>query len=358
MKFISEYRDRELIDKIAGAIKDVSGKNITLMEVCGSHTMAIHRHGLPDILPPNIRLVSGPGCPVCVTHKSYIDRCIALSRLDDVIITTFGDLIRVPGSSSSLENERAHNADVRVVYSSIDALEIARNNPDRRVVFLGVGFETTAPTSALTVIEAHENGINNFFLYSSHKIMPPAMNALIDEGVNINGYICPGHVSAVTGARIFADIVEKHRLGCVVSGFEPVDILQTVLMLARQIENNDPRLEIEYSRAVTYEGNKKAQEIMNRAFDIVDDFWRGFGIIEKSGLKLKEEYERHDAEKMISVEVEATREDRGCICGMILKGLKDPPDCKLFKTVCNPENPVGACMVSSEGACHAFYKYN
>jgi hydrogenase expression/formation protein HypD len=326
--------------------------------VCGSHTMAIHRHGLPGLLPGNINLVSGPGCPVCVTHKSFIDKSIAFSRLKNVIITTFGDLVRVPGSTSSLDREKAANADIRIVYSSLEALDIARNNPEKQIVFLGVGFETTAPTSAMAVIEAVDSGINNFYIFSSHKIMPPAMMALISEGIKINGYICPGHVSAITGAKIFIDIVDKYGLGCVVSGFEPVDIMQSVLMLVTQLEKNEPRLEIEYKRAVTQEGNVKAQKIMNDAFDVVDDYWRGFGIIGGSGLKLKKKFEKHDADKMIEVEVEETREDKGCICGLILKGLNSPGDCKLFRKVCNPENPVGACMVSSEGACHAFYKYN
>jgi len=358
MKYIDEYRDKELILKLADEIKSISKKNVSFMEVCGGHTMSIHKFGLPSLLPENIKLLSGPGCPVCVTDKRFIDKAIAIARVDNVIVTTFGDLIRVPGSTSSLDQEKASGRDIRIVYSSQDSLNIALENPDKKVVFLGIGFETTAPTSAAAVIEAKAKGINNFYVYSSHKIMPPAMGALIDEGVKLDGYICPGHVSSITGTVIYEPIVNNYKLGCVVSGFEPLDLMQTILMLVKQMETDSPKVEIQYKRAVKREGNTKAQDIMNNVFELKDDWWRGFGIIPGSGLKIKEEYISHDADTEFDIDVEETKEEKGCVCGEILKGLKNPKDCKLFSKVCNPENPVGACMVSSEGACHAFYRYN
>lgn len=328
------------------------------MEVCGGHTMAIRKFGIPSLLPDNIDLLSGPGCPVCVTSNLFIDKAVAYSRLDDVIITTFGDLIRIPGSTSSLDNEKANGSDVRMVYSTLDALNVARKNPDKKVIFLGIGFETTAPTSAIAILKANAENLGNFFLYSSHKVMPPAMEALIDEGVNLNGYIAPGHVSAITGSGIYKLIPDKFGLGCVISGFEPVDLLQSIYMLVRQYETNSPKVEIQYKRVVTPEGNVKAQAIMNEVFELRDDWWRGLGVLRNSGFGLKKKYERFDAEKMLDVEVEVTVEPKGCICGEILKGVKKPSDCKLFGEPCSPEYPVGACMVSNEGSCHAYYRYN
>lgn len=358
MKYIDEYRDRELVMKLIEQIKKVSKKNITLMEVCGGHTMSIQKFGIPALLPDNIKLVSGPGCPVCVSSRKYIDQSVAYARLDDVIITTYGDLIRIPGSTTSLDEEKAKGADVRIVYSILDALKIAENNKDKKVVFLGIGFETTSPSSAVGVLNAHKMGLTNFFLFSSHKIMPPAMAALIDEGVKIDGYIAPGHVSTITGSGIYKDIAEIYKLACVISGFEPVDLLRSILMLTRQIEKGEPKVEIEYSRVVKAEGNIKAQQMLEEVFELKDDWWRGLGILPKSGMKLKEKYKAYDAEVMIPVEVETTKEDKGCICGEILKGLKSPKDCKLFDTACSPSDPVGACMVSYEGACNAHYRFN
>jgi len=259
MKYIDEYRDRELVEKLIRQIKKESKKSIRLMEVCGGHTMSIQKFGIPSLLPETIQLISGPGCPVCVSDRKYLDQAIAYSRLDDVIITTYGDLIRVPGSTSSLDQEKSRGADVRIVYSILDALMVAKKNRRKKVIFLGIGFETTAPSSAAGIIKAQMAGLRNFFVFSSHKIMPPAMEALIDEGVKLNGYIAPGHVSAITGTSIYENIPKKYKLGCVVSGFEPVDLLQAILMLVRQIENNDPKVEIAYTRVVTPEGNVKAQ---------------------------------------------------------------------------------------------------
>ena len=358
MKYIDEYRDKKLVLKLVNQIKKISTKKVSFMEVCGGHTMSIQKFGIPSLLPPTIELLSGPGCPVCVSSRKYIDQAIAYSRLDDVIITTYGDLIRVPGSTSSLDREKANGASVKIVYSILDALKIAKENPSKKIVFLGIGFETTAPSSAMGILNAAKENINNFFVYSSHKIMPPAMGALIDEGVKINGYIAPGHVSAITGTAIYADIPEKYGLSCVISGFEPVDLLHSIYMLVKQVEDNDPKVEIQYSRIVKPEGNLIAQKSLDEVFELRDDWWRGLGVLPKSGLKIRDKYKAFDVEQNISVEVEETREDKGCICGEILKGLKKPKDCKLFATACTPNDPVGACMVSHEGSCHAYYRYN
>lgn len=358
MKYIDEYRDKELVVKLVDKIKQSSTKPIKLMEVCGGHTMSIQKFGIPSLLPDTIKLISGPGCPVCVSDRKYIDQAIAYARLDDVIITTYGDLIRVPGSTSSLDQEKSQGADVRIVYSVLDALNIAKDNKDKKIVFLGIGFETTSPSSAAGVIRAQMAGLQNFYLFSSHKIMPPAMEALIDEGVKLDGYIAPGHVSTITGVSIYKNIPEKFGLGCVISGFEPVDLLKAILMLVSQIENKDPKVEIAYTRVVKPEGNIKAQQMLEEVFELRDDWWRGLGVLPKSGMKIREKYADFDAEVQIPVEVEPTREDKGCICGEILKGMKNPKDCKLFAKACTPNNPVGACMVSHEGSCHAYYKYN
>lgn len=358
MKFIDEYRDKNLVLKLAEEIKKVSTKPVSLMEVCGGHTMSIQRFGLPALLPGTIRLLSGPGCPVCVSSRKFLDQAIAYSRLPGVIITTYGDLIRVPGSTSTLDREKALGADIRIIYSVMDSLEIARKNPDKKVVFLGIGFETTSPASAAAVLGAYQQNIGNFFLFSSHKIMPPAMAALIDEGVKINGYIAPGHVSTITGTSIYRDISEKYHLGCVIAGFEPVDLMEAIMMLVRQFEDDRPRVEIQYRRAVRPEGNLKAREMLEEVFEMRDDWWRGLGVLPVSGMGIRKEYSSFDAEKMLTVEVEPTREDKGCICGDVLKGLKNPRECKLFAKVCTPQNPVGPCMVSNEGACNAYYRYN
>jgi hydrogenase expression/formation protein HypD len=358
MKFIDEYRDKGLVLKLSEEIRKISRKPISLMEVCGGHTMSIQRFGLPSLLPETIRLLSGPGCPVCVSSRRFLDQAIAYSRLSDVIITTYGDLIRVPGSTSILDMEKARGADIRIVYSVMDSLVIARNNPDKKIVFLGIGFETTSPASATAILGAHYQNISNFHLFSSHKIMPPAMAALIDEGVKINGYIAPGHVSTITGTSIYQDIAEKYHLGCVIAGFEPVDLMESILMLVRQFEDNHPKVEIQYRRAVKPEGNVKAREMLEEVFELRDDWWRGLGVLPASGMGIRGKYASFDAEKMLAVEVEPTREDKGCICGEVLKGLKNPKECKLFAKICTPQNPSGPCMVSNEGACQAYYRYN
>jgi hydrogenase expression/formation protein HypD len=358
MKYIEEYRDKELILKLSDHIKKSVTRNYTFMEVCGGHTSAIHRFGIPTLLPPEITLISGPGCPVCVTATDFIDKAIAYSQMKNVTIVTFGDLIRVPGSSSSLEKEKARGADVRIVFSGLEALNIARAEPDKTIIFLGIGFETTAPGTAFTVSAAKEEGLKNFMLLSAHKVMPPVMEAVVMEGIKIDGFICPGHVATITGSFIFKFLPVKYRLGCVIAGFEPTDILQSILMLVRQINAKAPDIEIQYSRAVTDEGNLIAQDQLYKVFEHCDTNWRGFGNISGSGLRLKKEYKELDAEKRIPLTIKKHRDNPSCLCGDILRGLKKPENCTLFRKKCSPENPVGACMVSAEGACNTYFKYH
>ena len=359
MKYIDEYRTERLIRTLARKIKEEASQEYVFMEVCGGHTAAIHRFGIPSLLPGNINLLSGPGCPVCVTPLGFIDRAVALAMHEDVIITTFGDLIRVPGSVSSLEKEKVRGADVRIVFSALDALTLAANNKDKKIVFLGIGFETTAPGTAAALIKAKESGTDNFMVMCAHKIMPPAMEAIISDGTLINGFICPGHVATITGSNAFRFISEKYNLACVISGFEPTDIMLAVYMLVQQINNRQFKTEIQYSRAVTDEGNLKAQRLMNEVFELSDAGWRGLGTIKSSGLKIREKYVMFDAENVFQINTEETdtSEDGTCLCGEVLRGRKKPPECRLFAKACTPENPLGACMVSGEGACNAFYKY-
>ncbi len=357
MKWIDEFRNKTIVKALVVELEKASITPLRLMEVCGGHTMAIHRFGIPQLLPKTIELLSGPGCPVCVTDQRFIDHAIALSRQPDIIVGTFGDLVRVPGSSSTLEKERAKGADVRVLVSPVDAVEVAKENPLKKVVFLGVGFETTAPTVAASIIQADNEGVLNYFILSAHKVMPPAMRAIINEDIGVNGYICPGHVSTITGTGIYDEFPEKYGVSAVVSGFEPIDLLQSILMSVYQLESKHPRVENQYRRFVRTEGNIMAQRIMSTVFQPTDAYWRGLGVIPKSGLSLNSSYIQHDAALNIASDIEPLNIPRGCICGDILKGLKRPPDCPLFGKICTKENPVGACMVSNEGACAAYYLY-
>jgi len=357
VKYIDEYRDKMLVDSLLKQIHEASHTPIRLMEVCGGHTFAIRKFGIPAMLPATIRLLSGPGCPVCVTGKSYIDKAIKLANEPDTIVTTYGDLMRVPGSDSTLEKVRANGADIRMIYSPLDALEIAKDNQSNKIIFLGIGFETTSPATAVTILKAQKEDLDNFYLLSAHKIMPPAMEMLIDDRVHIDGYICPGHVSVITGSEIYYPLVEKFGLGCAITGFEPVDLLQGILMLVKQFESKNPQVEIQYKRAVIPEGNLKALNILDEVFELKDDWWRGLGIVHKSGYRLKNEFDKFDTELHFDLNVPEPKEEKGCICGEILKGLKFPADCVLFGKVCTPEKPVGACMVSSEGSCQAFFRY-
>ncbi len=328
------------------------------MEVCGTHTVNIFRNGIKKMLPTNINLISGPGCPVCVTPIRYIDEIIALSRESDFIITTFGDMIKVPGSTSTLEKEKANGSDIRIVYSTLDALEIARNNSSKKIVFMGVGFETTSPTIASAVLKAQKDEINNFTVLSVAKIISPAMKTLLDgKEVNIDGFICPGHVSAIIGSKPYNFIATQYKVPCVICGFEPLDILQSIYMLVKQIEDGRAEVEIQYKRVVKSEGNKIALDKINEVFKVVDSDWRGIGNIPLSGLEIKDKYGKFNARKF-KVEIEETKEPKGCRCGEVLRGVIIPPECPLFREACTPENPQGACMVSTEGTCAAYYKYN
>lgn len=357
MRYIEEFRDKNLIMKLLVQIEKSVRRDYIFMEVCGGHTAAIHRFGIPSMLPSGIRLVSGPGCPVCVTGTDFIDKAIAYSKLEDIIITTFGDMLRVPGSDSSLEKEKAAGADIRVVFSGLEAIEIAKVNSGKKVIFLGIGFETTSPGTAVTIKMAVKEQVKNLFLLSAHKVMPPAMEAIVKDGVKLDGFICPGHVATITGPGIFNFIPEKYNLGCVISGFEPADILLSVLMLIRQVNRNSPGMEIQYTRAVKPEGNILAMKHLSDVFEPADALWRGFGVIPSSGLTLRKEFGNFDIEEKIPSKITICNDNGLCICGKILRGLKTPGDCSLFGERCIPENPVGACMVSNEGTCNTWYKY-
>ena len=359
LKHIEEYRDSEIAKSLIGRIKQTSTRDIRIMEVCGTHTVSIFRSGIRSILPSTISLLSGPGCPVCVTDQKEIDAFIELARLDDVIVTTFGDLMRVPGTHSTLQKEHAEGRDIRVVYSTFDALEIARNNPDKKIVFLGVGFETTAPTIAASILTAAQTGVKNFSVISAHKLVPPALEALMStEGIQIDGFILPGHVSVIIGVNAYKPFFERYKIPSVVTGFEPADILQAIAMMVEQIEDSRPGLENVYPRAVTPEGNVKARKILEDIFEPADVSWRGIGVIPKSGLRIREAYADHDAGKIFTITLPESQDPQGCACGEVLTGLKTPPECTLYKKVCTPIDPVGPCMVSTEGTCAAYYKYH
>jgi len=359
MKYLSEYRDGSLATKMADRIMAISTKPARFMEICGTHTVAIFKSGIRQILPQYISLLSGPGCPVCVTATRDIDKAINIARIPGVIVTTFGDMVRVPGSASSLKQEKSRGADVRMVYSTMDALEIAQQNPDKKIVFLGIGFETTAPTIAAAVIAAETQGVENFFVLSAHKLLPPAMDALLSGGdLDVSGFICPGHVSVVIGTNPYEAVATHYHTPCVVVGFEPLDILQGIYMLVRQVEAEEARVEIQYRRAVTPEGNQNALRTMDRVFEPCDAPWRGLGVIPKSGLAFREAYRAFDAEAHFDVDVPDSPEPPGCKCGDILRGGLTPVECRLFRKLCTPENPIGPCMVSSEGTCAAYFKYH
>ena len=359
LKHIDEYRDADIAKNLIEKIKAISKKNIRLMEVCGTHTVSIFRSGIRSVLPETIVLLSGPGCPVCVTDQAEVDAFIELARIDDVIITTFGDLMRVPGTKSSLQKESAAGNDIRVVYSTFDALEIARKNPAKNVVFLGVGFETTAPTIAAAILSAAQQDVKNFSVMSAHKLVPPALEALMGaEGVTIDGFILPGHVSVIIGLKSYQPFFDRYNIPCVVAGFEPTDILQAIYMLVDMLESDSSDLKNAYRRAVTLDGNLKAQQILDEIFEPADACWRGIGVIPQSGLKIREPYGAHDAQKIFKIELPDAKTPKGCACGEILIGTKTPPECALYKKACTPMDPVGPCMVSTEGTCSAYYKYH
>lgn len=360
MKYLEEFRNPVFAKALTAQIveKATDLPEIKLMEVCGSHTMAIARYGIRKLLPGNVKLISGPGCPVCVTANSYLDKAIALARMPQVIISTFGDMMRVPGSTSSLELERSTGCDIRVVYSTLDAITLAQNNPDKEIVFLGVGFETTAPTIAASILRAQQLDLKNFSVLCAHKTMPKPMEAIAGgERVSLQGFICPAHVSTIIGSHPYEFLAEKYQKACVITGFEPLDVLEAIHMLIEQVRQNNPRVEIQYSRVTTVDGNLAALQIMDNVFEPCDAEWRGLGTIPGSGLQINSRYQIFDADNRFDVEVEPTQEAEGCICGDVMQGIASPVDCPLFGTVCTPEDPVGACMVSSEGSCAASYKY-
>ncbi len=361
MKYGSEFRNPEVAKALLSAIGELvknAPQTLTFMEVCGTHTMAIYQHGLRSMLPPKVRLISGPGCPVCVTPVDFVDHAVALARRPQTIIATFGDMIRVPGSSSSLQTEKAKGADIRIVYSPLDAVALAEKHPKQEVVFLSVGFETTTPTIAGSILEAERRGLSNYSVLTANKTMPGPMAALTaDPELQVDGYLCPAHVSTVIGTEGYRPLAEQHTVPCVITGFEPLDVLQGVLMLTRQALAGEAKVENQYSRFVRPEGNLKAQQILTRVFEPCDANWRGIGVIPGSGLTLREDFADFNAARKLRVEVEPPVEPAGCCCGAILKGKLTPKDCPLFRTACTPENPVGACMVSSEGTCAAEYKY-
>ncbi len=360
LKYIEEFRDGELAKKLIKRIQKISKKELRLMEVCGTHTMSIFRHGIRSVLPEGITLLSGPGCPVCVTAQKDIDAYVAFARVKDVIVTTFGDLMKVPGSGSTLAKEKALGADVRIVYSIFDAINIAKKNPAKEVVFCAVGFETTTPTIAASILSARADGVVNFSIYAANKLTPPALAALMEtDGVNVDGFILPGHVSVITGTKAYQSTFEAYDIPSVIAGFEPIDILQAVLILVEQNEAGKPELVNAYPRAVSDEGNVKAKAIMNQVFELSHATWRGIGEIPDSGMALRKEFAVFDAaQKFDMTNLPEVPEPKGCACGEILMGLKIPEECKLYKKVCTPMNPVGPCMVSSEGACAAYYRYS
>ena len=352
------YRDPELAKKLVVAIQEVATRPMKIMEVCGTHTMAIAKNGLRDIMPEPITLLSGPGCPVCVTANRDIDTAIEMGRRPDVILTTFGDMMKVPGSYSSLTREKGDGRDIRVVYSPLDALQTARDNPDKTIVFIAVGFETTAPLVASAVVTASDEDLSNFTVLSMHKTVPEALRALVnDPGVQIDGFILPGHVSAIIGLEPYRFLATEFGVPSVITGFEPIDVLQGVLMLAKQIAEGRPSVEIAYARAVPEKGNPAAILRMQQIFEPTDADWRGLGVIPGTGLAVRPEFARFDALVRVPVTPPEPREPKGCQCGDVLRGAVLPYECRLFGSACTPEHAVGPCMVSSEGSCAAYYRY-
>jgi hydrogenase expression/formation protein HypD len=358
MKFIDEYRNPLMASTLAEDIRKHAHRPMRLMEFCGGHTHAIMRFGIRDLLPPYLEMLSGPGCPVCVTSARDLDQAIAMAGIENVILTTFGDMMRIPGNRGNLEEARAEGADVRIVYSPMDVVELAAKNSDRPVIFLGVGFETTAPGVAASILQALERKVQNYFVLALHKSTPSATRAILDCGeVNISGIIGPGHVTTVTGTDAWEPLAEEYDIPIVVAGFEPLDILQAIRMLVNQINQGQARVDNAYSRCVQAQGNPAALTIMNEVFDACDAEWRGLGFLPGSGLRIREKYAAFDASKVFPVSVTPGHDPSGCRCGEVLRGVISPLDCSLFLRVCDPEHPVGPCMVSSEGACMAYYQF-
>ena len=358
MKYLDEYRDSAVASALNGEIAAVAKHPWVLMEVCGGQTHSIVRYGIDRMIPAAIELVHGPGCPVCVTPIEMIDKAHAIATRPDVIFTSFGDMLRVPGSNGDLLTLKSRGADVRVVYSPLDALRIARQSLEKRVVFFGIGFETTAPANAMAVFQAKRTGVKNFSMLASQVLVPPAMAAIMQTAGNrVQGFLGPGHVCAVMGYREYEALSEHYRVPIVITGFEPVDLLEGILKAVRQLEDGRAEIENQYVRAVSRDGNRAARDIIFEVFEIRDRKWRGIGSIPKSGYKIRYEYREHDAEEIFDVADLDTRESTACISGRILRGLQKPSDCPAFGKECTPQNPLGATMVSAEGACAAYYQY-
>ena len=361
MRFVDEYRSAQVARRLAAEIAGLvdSGRTYQLMEVCGGHTHTIYKHGIEDLLPAEVDLVHGPGCPVCVIPMGRVDDAIAIADRPEVTFTTFGDMMRVPGGSGSLLEAKSRGADVRMVYSPLDALKIARQSPDREVVFLAIGFETTAPSTALTLLRARAEGISNFFVFCNHVTIIPAIRAILDSpDLRLDGFIGPGHVSTVIGTRPYRFIADEHGKPLVVSGFEPLDVLQAVYMVLRQLAEGRCEIENQYTRVVREEGNPRALEAIAETMELRTTFeWRGLGFISQSALRLRDAFAEWDAELRYEVPGVRVADPKACQCGEVLKGVIKPWECKVFGTACTPERPIGTCMVSSEGACAAYYNY-
>jgi hydrogenase expression/formation protein HypD len=359
MKFIDEYRQGDIAHKLAEQIAHLTMRPLKIMEVCGGHTHTIFKYGIEDLLPDNITMIHGPGCPVCVIPLGRVDDAISIAEQPDVIFTTFGDAMRVPGSKTSLLDAKASGADVRMVYSPLDALKIAKKNPERQVVFLALGFETTAPSTAMTILQAAKEGIENFSAFCNHITIVPALKALLDSpDLQLDGFLGPGHVSTVIGTRPYEFVPREYGKPVAVAGFEPLDILQSIYMIVRQVVEGRAEVENQYARCVNRDGNRKALEVLFEVFEPRDYFeWRGLGSIAHSGMKLKGKYAAFDAELKFNVPGLRIADPKACQCGEILKGVKRPWECKVFGTACTPETPIGSCMVSSEGACAAYYNF-
>jgi len=348
---------RQMLDELHTLMKAIN-KPLKLMEVCGTHTVEIFRHGIRGLIPRTISLLSGPGCPVCVTSIHDVDVAIAIAKRPEVILVTFGDMMRVPGGKQSLIEARSEGADVRVMYSPMDALKLAQTDTGRQVVFFATGFETTSPLIAATVYEANRLGVRNFSIFSSHKLVPPALKALLDSpDVKVDGFIMPGHVSTIIGKQPYAFVAEHYHIPCVITGFEANEIIEGILMIARQIAQQRSEVEIQYRNVVKEEGNPKALALLGKVFEPMDAYWRGIGVIPASGLKLRANYAAFDAVARFAPEVSDQPEPELCSCGDILRGVKIPTECPLFGSGCTPDSPVGPCMVSTEGSCAAYYKY-
>lgn len=355
---LKAFKDPALARGLIESIQALAPESATLMEVCGTHTVAIARNGIRGLMPEGVRLASGPGCPVCVTSNHDIDKVIALARVPEVTIATFGDMTRVPGSSSSLLAEQAADRAVEIVYSPLDALRLAADNPDRQIVFVGVGFETTTPLVAMAIKRAKAAGLKNFTVYGAHKNMPGALEVIInDPSLKLDALILPGHVSTIIGAEPYRFLAEKYGIPGVITGFEPVDVLQGIAMIMRQLHEGRADIEIAYARGVMPEGNPVALAAIDEVFETCAATWRGLGEIPGSGYRIRDEFAEFDAMRRFQPDVEPVREHAGCRCGDVLRGIMAPNQCPLFRTVCTPENPVGPCMVSSEGSCAAYYRY-